>query len=132
MWALRALIMALPIAAMSIPAAATDFSGAWTVTLTMARPASLNGESACFNFTQTGTVGNRPNSGTFTIAGTSVTGQYFVIEDELMAFTSLPNNGYLALTGRLHLAQNTILHTSFVEVVDGSPATATFTATVGC
>jgi hypothetical protein len=133
MSALRALIMALPIAVMSIPAAAgSDFSGSWTVTLMNAHPASLDGQSACFDFTETGTVDNRQDSGTFTIAGTSVAGQYYLIDRVLMAFASLPNNGYLVLTGRFDPTQDSLMHTSFLEVVSGQISTATFTATSDC
>jgi hypothetical protein len=129
---LRTLMMSLPIAAMSIPAAAGDFSGNWTITLTNARPASLDRQSACFNFTQTGAVDNRPDSGTFTVTGSSVSGQYYVIDGVLMAFAPLPANGYLAVTGRFDPAQNSLTHTSFFEVVSSQISTAAFTATTGC
>jgi hypothetical protein len=131
MRSLRTLVMALPIVAMALPAvAATDLTGDWTVTLTTVRPAQLQGVSACFTLTQTGAVNDWSDSGTFTIAGTSVQGQYYAINSVLTAYAFLPNSGFLLLTG--HLYQKNISNTSFLEIVGGSPATGNFTAVSGC
>ena len=127
---LRSLLMALPIAAMAVPAAATDLSGDWTVTLNTVRPHQLKGTTACFTLTQTSSVQNWTNSGTFTIAGTSVQGEYYAVNSVLTAFANLPSNGFLLLTGHLH--HRTISNTSFLEIVSGSPATGNFSAVSGC
>jgi hypothetical protein len=130
MRSLRTLLMALPIVAMAVPAAATDLTGNWTVTLTTVRPQNLKGVSACFTLTQTSSVQNWMNSGTFTIGGTSVQGQYYAVNSVLTGFADLPGNGFLLLTG--HLYHKGIVNTSFLEIVNGSPSTGNFTAASGC
>jgi len=127
---LRTLMMALPIVAMSMPAVAADLTGSWTVTLQTARPNTVAGQSACFVLTQTSNVLNWQNSGTFTVVGSDVTGDYYAIHGVLTAFASLGANSYVVLTGYLH--EHTINNTSFLEVVNGQPATGNFTATPGC
>jgi hypothetical protein len=129
---LRTLLMALPIVAMSMPAAAHEFTvaGDWTVTLNTIRPKPLSGSSACFTLTQTGGVQHWMNSGTFTISGTSVAGQYYAVNSVLTGFADLPGNGFLLLTG--HLFHHGIVNTSFLEITDGAPATGNFTAASGC
>jgi hypothetical protein len=124
--------MALPIVAMAMPAAATEFdlTGNWLVTLQVARPAGLSGQSACFTLNQTGGVLGWENSGTFSVQGSDVTGNYYVIQSVLTAFTSLGNNSYVIFTG--HLYHHSIVNTSFLEVADGTPETGNFTATSGC
>ena len=132
MRSLRTLLMALPIVAMAMPAAATEFdlSGNWLVTLQVARPAGLKGQTACFTLNQTGGVLGWANSGTFSVNGSDVTGNYYVINSVLTAFTSLGSDSYVVLTG--HLYHHSIVNTSFLEVENGSPATGNFTATPGC
>lgn len=127
---LRTLLMALPIVAMAVPAAATDLTGDWTITLDTVRPSAEEGVSACFTLTQTSSVQNWMNSGTFTIAGTSVQGQYYAVSSVLTGFATLPNNGFLLLTG--HLYHKSIQNTSFLEIVGGSPSTGNFSAVSGC
>jgi len=130
MRSLRTLIMALPIVAMAAPAAATDLTGSWLVTLTAGRPAGLKGQTACFVLNQTGNVLGWANSGTFAVQGSSVTGNYYVINSVLTAFTSLGDNSYVVLTG--HLYHRSIVNTSFLAVENGSPITGNFVASSGC
>jgi hypothetical protein len=122
--------MALPVVAMAAPAAATDLTGSWLVTLTAARPAGLTGETACFVLNQTSNVLGWQNSGTFTVQGSDVSGNYYAINSVLTAFTSLGNNSYVVLTG--HLYHRSIVNTSFLLVNNGQPETGNFTATAGC
>jgi hypothetical protein len=126
----RKLMMALPIVAMSVPASAADLSGNWTVTLRTVRPNGGSGSSACFTLTQTSNVLNWQNSGTFTIAGSDVTGQYYAIAGVLTAFASLDGNGFVVLQGKLH--DHSIMNTSFLELDNGQATTGNFTATSGC
>jgi len=127
---LRTLLMALPIVAMALPAVAEDLSGDWTVTLNTVRPKQLQGVTACFTLTQTSSVQNWMNSGTFTIAGTSVEGTYYAVNSVLTGFADLPNNGFLLMTG--HLYQKSIQNTSFLEINGGAAATGNFSAVSGC
>jgi hypothetical protein len=120
-----ALLVALPLAAISVPAAATDIAGSWNVTYTNVRPTSLDGTQSCFTLTETGDVMGWSDSGTFTMG--SVTGEYYSIQGVLTAFATL-SNGYLVLTGKFHTG--TIINTSVLEVLNGQPAiTGQFTAT---
>ena len=130
MRSLRTLMMALPIVALAAPSMAENLSGDWTVTLTTVRPNYDRGASACFTLTQTSTVQNWMNSGTFTIAGTSVQGQYYAVNSVLTAFANLPDNCFLLLTG--HLFHHGIQNTSFLEIVGGAPTSGNFSAASGC
>jgi hypothetical protein len=128
----RTLLVALPIVAMSMPAAASDFdlTGDWTVTLNVVRPKPLTGQSACFTLTQTGQVQHWMNSGTFTVSGTSISGEYYAVNSVLTGFADLPGNGFLLLTG--HLFHHGIVNTSFLEITNGVPSTGNFAAAAGC
>jgi hypothetical protein len=123
----RALLMALPIAAVSIPATATDVAGSYNVTLTNVRPTSLDGSQSCFTLTQTGDVMHWADSGTFTMG--SVSGEYYAIQGVVTLFAPLDNgNGELIMTGKL--MQGTIITTSYLELENGQTAvTGEFSAT---
>jgi len=123
-------MMALPIVAMAAPALAEDLSGDWLVTLTTVRPTYNQGSSACFTLTQTSSFQKWMNSGTFTIAGTSVEGTYYAVNSVLTGFATLPNNGFLLLSG--HLYHKGIVNTSFLEIVNGAPSSGNFSAVSGC
>ena len=124
----RALLMALPIAAISIPATATNVAGSYDVTLTNVRPGSLNGSQSCFTLTQTGDVMGWADSGTFTMTG-GISGEYYAIQGVLTAFAPVDSgNGELVLTGKLHLGN--IMTTSYLELDNGQTAiTGQFSAT---
>ena len=121
----RALLVALSIAAISVPASASNIAGSWTVTFTNVRPTSLNGTQTCFTLTQTSDVMGWSDSGTFTMG--SVSGEYYSIQGVMTAFATL-SDGYLILTGKFH--SGTIINTSILQVDNGSPTfTGEFTAT---
>jgi hypothetical protein len=125
--------MALPMVAMAAPAMArdtVDLSGNWLVTLTTVRPVANQGTSACFTLTQTSSFQNWMNSGTFTIAGTSVVGTYYAVNSVLTGFATLPGDGFLLLSG--HLYHHGIENTSFLEIVGGAPSSGNFSASSGC
>jgi hypothetical protein len=120
----RSIVSAIAFVAISSSAYAISRTGNYLVTLEHSHPKG-DSSSACFTLTDNGSYLNYKSSGPVTVAGTSVSGDFFVAGSTLYVTAALPDNGYLSLTARVNGTE--LKPGVLFESIGGSPLTAVAT-----
>jgi len=113
------IISAIALVATGGSAHAISRTGSYLLTIEHAHPKGASGSTACLTLTDNGSYLGYASSGPATIAGSSVSGDFFVAGSTLYVTAALANNGSLTITARVNGTE--LKPGVLFEVVGGSP-----------